>query len=187
MTGQTPTPETLRALLRYDGNTGKLYWRERSVDAFTATERKSAEAQAKWWNSRNAGKEAITALCDGYRCGIVLRKSLKAHRIIWAMAYNEWPDELDHINGDRCDNRLSNLRPVTRQENCRNRAKSSRNSSGVVGVLWAPRHRKWAAHICPGNSRTKTIGYFNTIPEAAEARRLAEIELGFHPNHGRDR
>jgi hypothetical protein len=153
---------------------------------FEATTAKTAERQCNWWNSRNAGNEAMTAICDGYRCGIIERRTLKAHRVIWALVHDAWPEgDIDHINGDRADNRLRNLRSVDRRENCRNRAVGNLNTSGIVGVFWSKRQKRWGAHIGIGARVTKHLGWFKDKADAAAARKAAERNLGFHENHGR--
>jgi len=178
VTGHPLHWETLRKLLRYDGDTGRLFWLPRD----------SSEPRSAWWQSMYADKEALTSLSDGYRCGIIKGKTYKAHRVIWAMHFGYWPDggwEIDHIDGNRTNNRLPNLRLVTRADNCRNRARGARNKSGHVGVAWSPRHNSWYAHIGIGNRKTKTLGYFKSIDDAVHARKAAEIQFGFHSNHGR--
>ncbi|QIG74568.1 HNH endonuclease protein [Rhizobium phage RHph_Y25] len=110
-------------------------------------------------------------------------KMYLAHRIIWAIANGKWPEgQIDHINGNRSDNRLSNLRDVTPSENSRNRVVDHRNKSGVIGVIF--RRNRWVSTI---TSECKNIhlGNFLTKEEAVLARRNAEIALGYHPNHGR--
>ncbi|TES59213.1 HNH endonuclease [Pseudomonas syringae pv. tomato] len=108
----------------------------------------------------------------------------KAHRVVWLICKGYWPEELDHINGNRTDNRIENLREVTRQENLRNQKIRSNNTSGVMGVGWDKCNRRWTARI-RYEGKNKCIGYFKTFDEAAAARKAAEIAFGYHPNHGR--
>lgn len=174
------SPETLRSLLRYDPETGDLVWRPRPR-AYFPTNRAWGQ-----WNGRFAGKPAITAKRpDGYKTGNVLRIDVYAHRVAWAIHYGEWPDVIDHINGDPSDNRLSNLRSVSQSENCRNAAINKRNKSGTPGVYWARRENKWIARIqCAGI--VKRIGAYSSKDEARKARMLANETYGFHENHGRE-
>ena len=81
---------------------------------------------------------------------------------------------VDHINHNRLDNRRENLRICSPQENSMNAGKRH-NSSGIMGVSWDKENNKWKAQIRI-NGRNKNLGRFNTIEEAAEARRQAEIE-----------
>lgn len=173
-----PSPEVLRQLLRYDPDTGKLFWRERPLGAFVSLR------GFKTWNARYAGKEAFTA-CDGYGylCGAVNYIVIKAHRVIWAMQMGEWPNHVDHINGIRSDNRFSNLRSVTRQENQRNHKRHKTNSSGHMGVCWHQKAGKWCAYIDAG--KRLHLGLFDDLAEAIAERKAAEIRHGFHANHGR--
>ena len=181
-----PSPEFLRKLLRYDAETGKLYWRERTPDMFIGGEH-SAEHICNRWNSRFADKEAFTASDNnGYKLGRISGRNYKAHRVIWAIFYGEWPNEqIDHISGVRDDNRISELRAVTHAENNKNQKRRSDNTSGVVGVDWCKGDRKWRARIRM-SGKVKHIGYFVDFSEAVAARKAAEVEYNFHPNHGRD-
>ena len=174
-----PSPEELHRLLRYDPETGKLYWRARPESMFTTS------SAALRWNSRFAGQEAITATSSGYRIGWLLSRRVKAHRVIWAMFHGEWPEMIDHINGNPSDNRLENLRAATRAENAKNSRRPSNNKSGAVGVHWHQQARRWSAQIAV-NGSSKHLGNFTSFNEAVAARRAAEAEHGFHENHGRD-
>jgi hypothetical protein len=180
-----PSPEMLRKLLRYEPETGKLFWRERSADLF-ADGISSAESRRSRWNTRYAGEEAFTAVNNhGYYQGTIFSAGYLSHRVIWAMANGEWPkDQIDHINGDRADNRLVNLRAVTHQENSMNQKMSCENTSGHTGVRWYKPLRKWNARIRVSGKYTH-LGYFTSKDDAIAARKAAEIEHGYHPNHGR--
>ena len=90
----------------------------------------------------------------------------------------------DHINGDSFDNRWCNLRDVTLSENNKNKCRDKRNVSGVTGVHWSKKEKSWKSQINVNGKRIHT-GYFKDLAEAAMERWEAEIEHGFHPNHGR--
>lgn len=168
-----PSPELLRKLLRYEPDTGKLYWRER-------------DECRKEWNTRFANKEAFfTEGARGYNQGCINGVRFYAHRVIWAMSCGKWPaEQIDHINGIRTDNRLENLRPVSKSENAKNQKRSRSNTSGVTGVYLHKKANKWMAYISSGANR-KYLGIFSSIEDAIAARKDAEVKLGFHPNHGR--
>ncbi|KPL67431.1 hypothetical protein SZ64_04515 [Erythrobacter sp. SG61-1L] len=175
-------PALLRRLLRYEPETGKLYWLARTADSWPDAPPSKRQA----WNSQFAGKETFrTCGSHGYQAGPIMgRTGFLAHRIAWAIVYGEWPTEIDHINGDRCDNRLENLRMVSRRTNTKNRRLLASNRSGAHGVYWARHAGKWRAEIKSETGRIH-LGYFTSKIDAIAARRAAEREHGFHPNHGR--
>ena len=178
-----PSPKVLRQLLRYEPDTGKLFWMPRGPEWFRPNHRHSAEGLSQVWNGRNAGREAFTAPDQkGYLQGQVLKYHTMAHRVIWAMHSDMWPEAVDHINGDGLDNRLTNLRAVSRSENGRNAAVPVTNRSGVMGVRFYK--GSWEANIRV-DGRQRHLGRFSSMGEAAAARKRAEAEHGYHPNHGR--
>jgi len=112
--------------------------------------------------------EVAGSLCHGY---IVIRidgKSHQAHRLAFLVVHGFIPSEIDHINLVRSDNRISNLRPATTQQNSRNTGKYSNNTSGFKGVYWDKSNGKWQAQAQDANGKRKTLGRFPT-PEAASA------------------
>ncbi len=109
-------------------------------------------------------------------------QTYKAHRVIWLCIHGCWPGELDHINGNRADNRIENLREVTRQENLRNQKVRINSSTGVMGVTRDG--KKWRARIRV-NGKFIHLGYFDAMEGAVAARKAADIKYGFHENHGR--
>lgn len=167
---QLPSPEVLRQLLSYAPETGKLFWKERPWEA-------------KRWNTKNAGKEAFTADSRGYKTGRIHDSQYFAHRVIWKLTYGTEPDEVDHINGDRSDNRLSNLRDVTCAANGRNKAIPKNNTTGHMGV-YRGRRGKWRACIQSGGKQV-SLGEYPTLEEAVAARDTAKLKFGYHENHGR--
>jgi hypothetical protein len=156
--------ETLRKLLRYEPETGKLFWLPRPREMF-----KSQRAYSTW-NSRFAGKTALSSKhAHGYLIGPVLGKMRKAHRVAWALETGQWPvGDLDHINGCRADNRFANLREATRSENMFN-CKSHRDStSRFRGVSWNEADKRWVVGVSV-NGRRKHIGRYADEVDAAKA------------------
>ncbi len=168
-----PDIEVLRAALSYDAETGKLFFKARH-DARGC------------WNARHAGKEALHTIgSDGYFRGYLFGKMTLAHRVAFALFAGRTDLAfIDHLNGNRSDNRASNLREVDRTENAKNKARPSNSTTGMIGVSKTYDGR-FRAHITI-NDKTVHLGRFATADLAQEARKKAEREFGFHPNHGRD-
>lgn len=178
-----PTQAQLRQLLDYDPETGALTWKRREPSMFRDGAKTAAHICAGW-NTRYAGTPALEAHdTQGYKRGDVLGTGFLAHRVIWMWVNGYWPEQVDHINGDRKDNRIVNLREVSNAVNGKNRRLNSNNKSGISGVR---RHSggQWEAKIKIGGKMLR-LGLFDTIEQAAEARRRAEVEYDFHPNHGK--
>lgn len=176
-------PQILRKILRYDPDTGKLFWLARAPSWFGGKTPARSEFLAKVWNQRYAGEEALGAVHHtGRKHGHILGRMYFAHRVVWALVHGEWPDDLiDHENGDPVDNRIKNLRCVNSAGNMSNRKLTKNSISGVHGVTWHKRMKRWQVSI-----RKRFVGTFETLVEAVSARLAAEHEDGgFHPNHGR--
>lgn len=136
-------------------------------------------------NSRFAGKSAFETNSKGYRVATINGKKILAHRAVWAFAYGSWPKlELDHINGDRSDNRIENLRAVTFSENHKNTKMKRSNTSGYNGVSIIKETGRWRARA-KVNGQIINLGVYSCATAAAVARKKADIDLGFHENHGR--
>lgn len=113
---------------------------------------------------------------EGYCRIYVDGKGYKAHRLAWFYMTGEWPSEIDHINGDKSFNAFANLRPVTRSQNRMNVAAYQSNKSGIRGVSWCSRNRKWKAQIQRDGVK-KSIGYYPTKEDAKAAYDEAAAEL----------
>ena len=107
-----------------------------------------------------------------------------AHRVIWAIVYDEWPRaDVDHIDGDPRNNRIENLRNVSHRINMRNAKKQKNNTSGYNGVHWDKRDGMWCAKITISGHTTR-LGLFFDMQEAIAARKKAEINQGYTDRHG---
>jgi len=143
-----------------------------------------------WIKGPRSGKQAFTYTSKkGYYVSTFRHEggctTLAAHRVAWALYHGEWPSgQIDHIDGNKLNNRLVNLRDVVNAENAKNMAMKSNNTSGVNGVYLHKQTGKWCAQI---NAFGKTIGLglFPKIEEAVIARKAAERVLGYSPTHGR--
>ena len=172
--------DLLHKLLKCDASAGLLHWRYRDEGMFENTNAFSR------WNSRYSGKRALASLNSlGYFMGSILNRPYTAHRVIWAMHYGEWPKkQIDHINHNRADNRIINLRDVTAGENSRNMRKKPDNKSGVLGVYWNKSKNKWSAQIVV-DGKQQYLGYFMCKKSAVICRKSAERAYGYHANHGK--
>lgn len=172
-----------KRFIDYNRKSGLLKWKYTTPDMFTASKR-TAEQKCRMFNARYADNEAFTSTNGhGYKCGVILGIRITAHRLIWMLEHGHEPDQIDHINGNRTDNRISNLRNVSKKENGRNLSISKRNKSGVTGVRFNQRRSKWEADIRV-DRKLVFIGRFDKLEDAISARKAAEAKYGFHKNHG---
>ena len=155
-------------LLSYDPETGNLTWKI---------------------NRCGTAKAGMIAghldSSHGYRIVRVNGERYRAHRVAWLLHYKEMPTErIDHINRNRDDNSIKNLRCVDKVTNHRNAKKPKNNTSGHVGVSWNKRDRNWRAAITVNNQKIILGGRAN-INDAIKLRKDAELKYGFHENHGK--
>src|SRR5215217_8382237 len=157
--------EKIKSDLSYDPETGLLKWQNHK--------KKYLVGELAFMAENN----------EGYRQGVYLGNQYKAHRLIWFIYYGSWPKgQIDHINGNKSDNRIINLRDVSAKENRRNSKRQSNNTSGYSGVYFENSMNKWRSVIYIDRKR-KHIGYSDTAEEAAILRKAAEQEYNFHENH----
>jgi hypothetical protein len=169
-----PPIEILRERFRYCKDSGQLIWRKG----------RNKGKPAGWVNRKR--EDLYVRICLSVNGKVYL---YLAHRIIWALVHGHLDPEvhIDHLNGDGTDNRLENLRIATPSENQRNKRKTKSNTTGVVGVTYRKNGKPWEASITltkDGKRRTKYLGTFDTIEEAAAARKEAERKHGFTERHG---
>ena len=145
------TQARLRELMRYDPETGVMTW-------------------------LRSGKRAGTKHRLGYRNVVVNGKGYAEHRLAWLWVHGQWPEhDLDHINRVRDDNRLRNLRPATRSENCQNQPVRKSNRSGVTGVYLHGLTGKWVASISIAKKQ-RHLGIFDSVEQAIAVRKEAEAK-----------
>lgn len=163
------TQELLKETFAYNKDTGDLFW---------INSRKN--------NAIKAGSKAGYINKIGYVEIRLFKNTLTAHRIIALMEGFNIPEgyEIDHINHNRADNRLENLRVVSVQDNQRNTKIRSTNTSGFNGVHYLKKQKVWRAVIYV-DKKPIALGHFKNIDDAIEARKKANVEYGFHENHGK--
>ncbi len=135
-------------------------------------------------NKSRIGFSAWPIDSNGYRKVVIKGKIYAVHRLIWLWMHGYFPPEMDHINHNRTDNRLSNLRKATRTQNSKNRSLRSDNTSGRVGISWQSSRKAWMAFINIDHKLT-FLGRFKDFAAAVAAREEAESVNEYHPNHGR--
>ena len=156
--------EHLREELHYDPEDGDFYW-------------KRTRCGPKRVDADGVDNRAGSPRKDGYIGISALGFKYLAHRLAWFYVKGEWPSEyLDHINGDRTDNRIENLREVNAQQNNRNRPVHKNNESGYRGVSFDKVKNKWVSRIVH-NYRQNVLGYFDKIEDAVVAYERAAAEL----------
>lgn len=160
----------IKFCLEYNSDTGLITWRNKYSSASRVV----------------IGDKAGFISKEGYNVIGLGGSSYKGHRLAHLLYYGDWPKgQIDHINGVRDDNRIENLRDIGPKENARNAKLSVNNKSGCHGVNWHSAAGKWQARICE-NSHRVVLGYFEDLEEAISCRKLAEVEYGYHKNHGRE-
>ncbi len=148
------TPDDVKAMMAYDPQTGNFIWKVRRGQAAV-------------------GKIAGTPHNQGYIQIKVGEKVILAHRLAWFVTYGEVPScDIEHINGNKLDNRIANLRLATRSQNMANKGPNRNSRSGLKGVYYFKRTGKWVAGFRKDGLRIH-VGYFDTAEEAAEAHRVA--------------
>lgn len=148
---ELPTAEYVRQILQYDPSSGVFTSNGNRVDKLNKT----------------LGYHRVRVNCNRYY----------AHRLAWLYVHGVWPsDEIDHIDGDKSNNRISNLRHATKAENRRNIPIRSNNTSGVKGVDFCRRTGKWRAFVSI-EGKTRHLGYFSKIEDATAARVRAAISV----------
>lgn len=148
MAKPTITQTYLHSILNYDPVSGAFTWRVRK--AFRTI------------IGAKAGR--VTKL--GYCVILIDRRNYMAHRLAWLYVHGNWPNQkLDHIDRDKQNNAISNLREATQAQNCYNRKRAINSTSGFKGVTYRRSSGKWNAQIgCAG--KRFNLGLYDT-PEAA--------------------
>ena len=155
------TVERLREVISYNPETGDMVWR---IDI---------------GYKRLTGRKVGSVDHHGYRGTMIDYHKFRVHRLAWLYVYGEWPNtEIDHINGNKSDNRICNLRLATRSQNNINRERSA--EQGRVGVSQYGKYGKWRAYISV-NGKQINRGYYWKFEDAVHARQTAEFE--FFPDH----
>lgn len=161
-----PTQAQIKEILHYDTETGVFRWR-------------FARSNVKPWSVAGCKKDS------GYIDIKLNKNTYKAHRLAWVYMIGASPlNVIDHINGNKSDNKWSNLRETTNKQNLENQTLKKDNTSGFRGVSWSKKHNKWRAYVM-NNYKYIHVGIFITPEEAAKAAATKRNELFTHDT-GRD-
>lgn len=160
------TQDCIKKILHYENTTGIFKWIVKVV-------------------GRNIGDIAGTVNKDGYVQISIKSKLYSAHRLAYIYVHGDQKEDfyIDHINHNRSDNRIENLRACTRSQNCRNQNISKRNKTGFNGVSYRKSIGSYIVQITL-NNKNVYLGSYKNIEEAIEVRKAANIKYGFHENHG---
>lgn len=152
--------DELRRIITYIPVTGELRWNVRVPGAV------------------DVGDVAGAVSPYGYTVIRINKKLFFAHRLAWLLTHGQWPTgQIDHRNGDRRDNRIDNLREVTQTVNSQNtRRARSDNSCGLLGVVWRPKHQRYAAYIVAGGKQ-RFLGHHDQAEDAHAAYVAAKRRL----------
>ena len=149
----TLTQDHLKSL--FDYKDGDLYWKKNA-------------------GKIKSGTKAGSVLNSGYRSIVFNRTRYQAHRLIFLFHHGYLPQYIDHIDGNRLNNFIDNLRPATKSQNAINKSMDIKNTSGFRNVYWHKGYKKWRVSLMVGR-KTVHIGSFNDLElaglVAAEARR----------------
>lgn len=166
-----PDREYVCECLDYSPDRGIFQWRIRPAHHF------SSARECARWNTRYAGTFAGSARTDGYLAIYINRSRFMAHRLAWLLAYGEpVPLIIDHIDGHEWNNRIANLRLADYPGNLANQRGHRNSTTGVKGVFRIKLTGRFVARVMK-NRRPHHIGTFDTMEEAAAARRKAAKRL----------
>lgn len=175
------TQEHLKKCINYNPETGIVTRLERPRSHFSD--------QAAYTNYHKHLGPITNISCRGYIRPKIDGKQYFLHQLIFLYMTGKIPEVCDHINQNKTDNRWSNLRACTMEENNKNMPMFRNNKSGITGVRFrritisGKNYDYWISGISYKGEKIG-LGSFKTIFEAACARKSAEIKYGYHTNHG---
>jgi len=159
--------EIISELLECDTETGLFKWKIR----------RSNHCARGWFGGADHG--------DGYKVIRINNQLYRSHRIIWLMTHKMWPkNQIDHIDNDVSNNKISNLREATGCQNKQNRKINKNTTSQIKGIMQNPYTKKWIARVSV-NGKRKNLGHFHWLHHAKEAIEKFRVEHhGEFANHG---
>ncbi len=156
------TQDRLKEVIRYDPESGILSWKKKIA------------------NCTKVGTEAGCLNQNGYREIKIDGTGYKSHRLAWLYVHGYFHEKfIDHIDRNRSNNKISNLREVSQSCNMKNSSLYCTNKSGVAGVYWNNRILKWHARIINQDGKRMHLGFFPQLRDAVKARYEAELKYGY--------
>ncbi len=166
-----------RALLDYDPSTGLFRWKSKPEWAFVS------ERAYMLGRDKYTGKVAGRNVKGEYSSIFVLGKQIRSHKLAFLWVTGSIPKCVDHINGEKSDNRWANLREATRAQNSANMSLTKRNKSGIKGLWYSSSSKKW--RIAVRHDGVTVSKAFSSKREASIAlRKIREDLHGEFSNHG---
>ena len=169
------TQKYLKECLVYNPETGVFIWKERPANHFIGNSNYNNITKSKMWNKKYANKEAKNTRYDKYIAIGIDGKAYLAHRLAFLYMEGYMPENnVDHINRIRDDNKWCNLREVTQTCNMQNMSLMKNNKTGVAGVSWNKKRKRWNSNIRI-NKSLKFLGSFKNFDDAVKARYNEEL------------
>lgn len=178
------TQELLKELVTYNKDTGEMFWKPRDGHHFTRP------SSSNVFNGKWANKQVGSICSYGYLQTTIhikplgLKLNIKVHQLAWLYEYGTFPIGIDHLNGVRLDNRISNLREADQEINNKNMVKPSHNKSGLAGVHFDSSRNKWQVQVKKRGKRVFCKRY-GTLLDACSSLISFRNSNGFSQRHGR--
>lgn len=160
------TLQFLNECISYSAISGSFIWKKRPASHFKSLRSMNS------WNAKYSGGKAGAVTSQGYIAISLNKKLFFSHRLAWFMYYGVWPhQQIDHINRNKQDNSIDNLRDVSPSDNLFNRGFLTNNKSGCNGVSFCNTTKTWCSYF-----GKKRLGRFKTVEEAIQSRIDYETE-----------
>jgi hypothetical protein len=169
------TQRFLKTYFRYED--GNLYVKKELPKKATIEYQNGEMFLKRQLPKRKIGEKIGTTYKNGYSQALILSKTYAVHRLVFLYHHGYFPKEVDHIDNDILNNKIENLREVTRNQNCYNSKLRKDNTSGVKGVSWSKIRKKWVVQLTV-NGKLKRFGFYDDINCAKSV--IEEMRTKYH-------